>query len=754
MTDISALEAYAGQLSEAAAKANASSEKQHQYVHGDDETDVLTEAGWVPSLAKQARLAMEIVLSRGAVTIASVMELATAPRSAAVTTIMRCYHPGINNGGGGRVHYDPAMPRSAHNGGTIFSPTVPWNGAKATLANYLLGVGETSPGGLGCFVRRVADYYTLPMFGGVADWAGGTGFDNRPSIEAAIKSVYHTVIPVGDYGVALAGSIFIQGYVGKRVSGGGTLHKMGPKGTFSFANCIDVKVSGIVMDGQIVKDEADNGNIWSGTRSAVNFVFAVSFTDCHDCAVIATTVYDFAWDGLRAIGTVAAGGATATQSRNIDFIDNTIRGVRGTQIWIKAVSGGKITGNRQRNEETFAQKGNAVFVVEWCEDIEVASNRQYYIGDNGVGVGEMDNNVLAARNKRINVHDNLIRLTRYHAILVAQAEDSAVHRNIVHRSGAKSEMVGTSGVVQCGSITVLGGGFAPPNIGIKVSDNVLINSYEHGIYGFDRPGTALVNASSGIEFLNNTIRGSGRLPTATRLSSSGITSQFQKPATIQGNNIDDVLGDGIRVFGDAKLQNNTMSNITGVGLNVPLDTLLGNTGLSSAISGNSVTDATGSGIVVTSKERLVLSGNTTLRCGRGGAAPGTESTTTALTYSGIALRSIKRVSSTANEMRECGACGLITQFCDSVKDSGSIFSGNGQVFTVNNYKSGAYLEGASLAAPSVVATFITPEGDGGTTQYYPIRIVFGLPGSVSLDSAFVNHSSASLGITEKALINI
>ena len=105
-------------------------------------------------------------------------------------------------------------------------------------------------------------------------------------------------------------------------------------------------------------------------------------------------------------------------------------------------------------------------------------------------------------------------------------------------------------------------------------------------------------------------------------------------------------------------------------------------------------------------------------------------------------------------MRECGACGLITQFCDSVKDSGSIFSGNGQVFTVNNYKSGAYLEGASLAAPSVVATFITPEGDGGTTQYYPIRIVFGLPGSVSLDSAFVNHSSASLGITEKALINI
>ena len=60
MTDISALEAYAGQLSEAAARANAASGKQHVYVHGDDQTDVATESGPVPSLAKQARLSLEI----------------------------------------------------------------------------------------------------------------------------------------------------------------------------------------------------------------------------------------------------------------------------------------------------------------------------------------------------------------------------------------------------------------------------------------------------------------------------------------------------------------------------------------------------------------------------------------------------------------------------------------------------------------------------------------------------------------------
>lgn len=59
MTDISALEAYAGSLSEAVARAMAASAMQHAYVHGDELSDILTESGWVPTLAKQARLARE-----------------------------------------------------------------------------------------------------------------------------------------------------------------------------------------------------------------------------------------------------------------------------------------------------------------------------------------------------------------------------------------------------------------------------------------------------------------------------------------------------------------------------------------------------------------------------------------------------------------------------------------------------------------------------------------------------------------------
>lgn len=56
MTEVAALEAYAGALSEAAAKSTTAAGKQHEYVNGDSNTDVATESGPLPSLAKQARL--------------------------------------------------------------------------------------------------------------------------------------------------------------------------------------------------------------------------------------------------------------------------------------------------------------------------------------------------------------------------------------------------------------------------------------------------------------------------------------------------------------------------------------------------------------------------------------------------------------------------------------------------------------------------------------------------------------------------
>ena len=61
MTDIAALESYAGLLSEAAQRSIAVAEKQEKYIHGGPTEDVITESGPVPTIAKQVVLAEERV---------------------------------------------------------------------------------------------------------------------------------------------------------------------------------------------------------------------------------------------------------------------------------------------------------------------------------------------------------------------------------------------------------------------------------------------------------------------------------------------------------------------------------------------------------------------------------------------------------------------------------------------------------------------------------------------------------------------
>jgi hypothetical protein len=92
MTDITALEAYAGQLADAAAKATTSSETQRQIVQGDASTDVVTESGLVPTLAKQA------VLAQAKVT-ASLAEVALQMAGAMTYSSTALGLAGTNNGG-------------------------------------------------------------------------------------------------------------------------------------------------------------------------------------------------------------------------------------------------------------------------------------------------------------------------------------------------------------------------------------------------------------------------------------------------------------------------------------------------------------------------------------------------------------------------------------------------------------------------------------------------------------------------------
>lgn len=88
------------------------------------------------------------------------------------------WHPD-SDVGGGTLYFDESRDKSDHNGGTIFSPTVPWT---TTTADYLNAVGETDPGGTGCWVHVDVGYVTPHMFGAVGD--GIT--DDLPSAQAAL----------------------------------------------------------------------------------------------------------------------------------------------------------------------------------------------------------------------------------------------------------------------------------------------------------------------------------------------------------------------------------------------------------------------------------------------------------------------------------------------------------------------------------------------------------------------------------------
>ncbi len=69
------------------------------------------------------------------------------------------WHPGSTVGGGTLI-WNPNRAKSDHNGGTVFSPTVPWT---TTTADYLNGVGETDPAGLGVWettdLEKVNQYH-------------------------------------------------------------------------------------------------------------------------------------------------------------------------------------------------------------------------------------------------------------------------------------------------------------------------------------------------------------------------------------------------------------------------------------------------------------------------------------------------------------------------------------------------------------------------------------------------------------------
>jgi hypothetical protein len=118
------------------------------------------------------------------------------------------WHPGSAlssqpvTAGGGVFVYDSNRPKTHHNGGTVLSLTVPFNGS---VADYLSGVGETSPGGTGCLLRIDTSHAGVREFGA----KGGDAAADTAAINAAFAVLNEVLIPVASQPYVYSGVLNI-----------------------------------------------------------------------------------------------------------------------------------------------------------------------------------------------------------------------------------------------------------------------------------------------------------------------------------------------------------------------------------------------------------------------------------------------------------------------------------------------------------------------------------------------------------------
>lgn len=144
------------------------------------------------------------LIGRGAIIVASVLDLQLSGQQTDQAVYMSAFAPGVfslanpyaSGLGGGFFKWSPSVPRSAHDGGRVISPTVPLSGDLSNLVAFLAGTGETSPAGFGCWVRITDGDANASWYG-----ADPTGVrDSKASIQAAHDACFaENVNRVGGY---------------------------------------------------------------------------------------------------------------------------------------------------------------------------------------------------------------------------------------------------------------------------------------------------------------------------------------------------------------------------------------------------------------------------------------------------------------------------------------------------------------------------------------------------------------------------
>lgn len=302
---------------------------------------------------------------------------------------IRGYHPGTDTGGG-MFYVDKARAKSAHNGGTVFSPTVPWDGTQPGLSGYLSGTGETAPTGSGCLVRLYGETVVPEMFG--ARKNGST--DDTASIQSAINFA----AAAGD-GVLLADGVFSMTKIrlknGLAYLGGGAELRASAR----------VGEAMIELDGPFFGGTAVTGCTIEGLRLNANLqarrgIFA---SGAVKCLLTGNRIYNlFASSTVESCGIRLHHGSTGNQMTD-NIIESQIDGSNGV---FSSATGIQLTGN---SSSVYGGFENGAFTVPTmpCSENIITGNRVEN-GTHGITLGGASHNLIANNLCKGQSHRNII----------------------------------------------------------------------------------------------------------------------------------------------------------------------------------------------------------------------------------------------------------------------------------------------------------------------------------------------------------
>ena len=346
------------------------------------------------------------MVGRSCASVESVDALLDAAQVSSQTVLVKGFLPATIVGGGA-FRWNSGRLKSAHNGGTVISPTVPWDGTTgAALSDFLDGTGETSPSGSGCWERLgVTGRVDPEWFGAVGDYDFGTfsGTDNVVPFQHAAEALkakggileigsgrfylsdqveFNLPIATDDfYRVSVIGNgsaaseLVIGGTVGLRFTGGTVA------GVHSYQNVERIgmrAVGGIRVHTAIA---GDNLSYMTFDRLRIeNFEYAFNLTD-----ILSSTWRDSVIRGNR-IGINAArtnfSHPNAISIENSYFTANSALAVILGSPSVFNISGGSVEGNGFDTGET--ARGGIRMIDPGAEGSNgICSTGVYYEGNAG-----------------------------------------------------------------------------------------------------------------------------------------------------------------------------------------------------------------------------------------------------------------------------------------------------------------------------------------------------------------------------------